>query len=88
MDRLLWTRELGRERSGSAGSEKARWPFCASVRPERGYGLFFVVAAFRDLLGLLEVAEVCCAVEVLESVCPVLRLAKRFIQFAKGRRRP
>jgi hypothetical protein len=43
-DLLLCVKELCRDRSGSLGSEKARWPFCDSMRPDSGYGLFFEAA--------------------------------------------
>lgn len=60
---------------------------CGSLRDDRGYGLFLDMLGFLDFVvtGTLDLPAEAVG---LESTWRLFRLARRFIQLAKGLRRP
>jgi len=64
------------------------WALCGgSGRDERGYGLFFAMFPFLDFIVIFRLDRRVPSPASLESTWRALRLARRRIQAAKGRRR-
>ena len=86
---LLLDRELLRDLCEDSGVWKDRWPvLMASCLVGTQYGLFFSCPSFLLLLLMDRVLRLWVMPRVAESALEFLRLASRFIQFEKGRRRP